>query len=101
MLDEQTDYVPTEPAGGLDKRFCEVMDAAPVMIWVSGADKDCVWFNRPWLSFTGRILPQELGTGWTEGVHPDDYERCLHIYCNKFDARQEFQMQYRLRRNDG
>ena len=100
MLD-QTDYVPTEPVGGLDERFCEVMDAAPVMIWVSGADKNCVWFNRPWLNFTGRSMPQELGTGWTEGVHPDDYERCLQIYCSKFDARQEFRMQYRLRRNDG
>ena len=95
------DYtVPVEPLGGLDSRFCEVMDAAPVMIWVSGEDKLCNWFNRPWLEFTGRTMTQELGNGWTEGVHPEDYDRCLQIYISHFDVRKEFRMQYRLRRHD-
>jgi len=90
-----------EPPGGLDARFCEVMDAAPVMIWVSDPDKLCTWFNRPWLTFTGRTMAQELGRGWAECVHPDDYERCLEIYFGSFDLRKEFRMQYRLRRYDG
>jgi len=71
------------------------------MIWVSGADKNCVWFNRPWLKFAGRSMAQELGDGWTEGVHPDDYERCLETYVDHFEARIEFRMQYRLRGHDG
>jgi PAS domain S-box-containing protein len=93
--------VPTDPIGGLDARFCEVMDAAPVMIWVAGTDKGCVWFNRPWLTFTGRHLTQEVGTGWSEGVHHDDFDRCLKVYSSHFDARRDFRMQYRLRRYDG
>ena len=76
------------------------MDAAPVMIWVSGTEKQCVWFNRPWLQFTGRDLQQELGNGWLEGVHPEDLDRCLDTYVAHFDARKEFRMEYRLRRND-
>ena len=91
---------PVELPGGLDARFCEVMDAAPVMIWVSGTDKQCVWFNRPWLNFTGRDIQQEVGNGWTEGVHPDDFDRCLETYVSHFDARKEFRMEYRLRRYD-
>jgi CheY-like chemotaxis protein len=66
-----------ELPGGLDARFCEVMDAAPVMIWVSDTDKQCVWFNRPWLTFTGRDMQQEFGNGWSQGVHPEDFDRCL------------------------
>jgi PAS domain S-box-containing protein len=93
--------LPTELLCGLDARFCEVMDAAPVMIWVSGKDKGCFWFNRPWLTFTGRSMAQEVGSGWSEGVHHDDIERCLRIYVNHFDARANFRMQYRLRRHDG
>lgn len=77
------------------------MDAAPVMIWVSGTDKQCVWFNQPWLQFTGRDLQHELGNGWSEGVHPEDLDRCLQTYVRHFDERKEFRMDYRLRRHDG
>jgi len=89
------------PTTKLDARFCEVMDAAPVMIWMSGEDKGCVWFNRSWLTFTGRSLVQEMGQGWSEGVHRDDFERCMEVYFSHFDARKDFRIQYRLRRNDG
>jgi PAS domain S-box-containing protein len=92
---------PLEPLGGLDARFCEVMDAAPVMIWVSSTDKKCVWFNRSWLQFTGRDIQQELGDGWFEGVHPEDSDRCQKTYISHFDARKKFRMDYRLRCNDG
>jgi PAS domain S-box-containing protein len=90
-----------EPTGGLDTRFCEIMDAAPVMIWVSGTDRRCVWFNRPWLAFTGRSMTQELGNGWTEGVHREEFDQCLETYVTHFDARKAFRMQYRLRSGDG
>lgn len=93
--------LPAEPPGGLDARFCEVMDAAPVMIWVSGEDKGCVWFNQPWLTFTGRGMAQQVGNGWAEGVHQGDFDRCLKVYTSHFDARIEFRMYYRLRRYDG
>jgi PAS domain S-box-containing protein len=89
------------PADGLDERFREVMDAAPVMIWVSGGDKGCVWFNKPWLTFTGRRLADEIGNGWSEEVHPHDLDRCINTYLSRFDARRDFRMQYRLRRHDG
>jgi PAS domain S-box-containing protein len=101
MIQHNSADLPIEPPGGLDERFCEVMDAAPVMIWVSGKDKGCVWFNRPWLAFTGRSMAQEAGSGWADGVHRDDFERCLQIYVSHFEARKEFRFQYRLRRWDG
>jgi PAS domain S-box-containing protein len=84
-----------------EERFRSMADAAPVMIWMSGTDKLCTFFNKGWLDFTGRTLAQEVGNGWSDGVHEEDFHRCVEIYTNAFDARQGFTMEYRLRRYDG
>jgi two-component system sensor kinase FixL len=82
-------------------RFRTVADAAPVLIWMSGPDKLCTFFNKGWLEFTGRAIDQELGSGWAEGVHAEDRGRCIAVYEKAFDAREPFTMEYRLRRGDG
>lgn len=84
-----------------EQRFRQMADFAPIMIWVADADKKCIWFNRPWLNFTGRPMDEELGFGWADGVHKDDLPRCLKTYIDAFDARRPFRMEYRLRRHDG
>src|SRR5258706_3638636 len=71
------------------------------MIWMSGTDKLCNFFNKGWLDFTGRPLEAELGNGWTECVHPDDLPKSLKTYVESFDSRRPFTTEYRLRRHDG
>jgi PAS domain S-box-containing protein len=84
-----------------EQRFREMADGAPMLIWMSGLDKGCTWFNRPWLEFVGRTLGQELGHGWAENVHRDDCDRSLRTRVLAFEARRPFTMEYRLRRHDG
>ena len=76
-----------------EERFRNMADTTPVLVWMSGTDKLCTYFNRTWLEFTGRTMEQELGNGWAEGVHPDDSERCLNTYRTSFDAQQSFSME--------
>jgi PAS domain S-box-containing protein len=84
-----------------ENRFRLVANAAPVLIWMSGTDGQCTFFNQGWLKFTGRTLEEELGVGWASAVHPEDREKCLAAYAAAFDARSDCQLEYRLRRSDG
>jgi two-component system, sensor histidine kinase PdtaS len=84
-----------------ESRFRTLADSAPVLLWMSGEDGLCDFFNQGWLNFTGRRLEQELGNGWAEGIHPEDFARSMQTYLDAFVARRAFSMEYRLRRHDG
>jgi PAS domain S-box-containing protein len=84
-----------------EKQFKIMAAHAPVLLWISGTDQLYSHFNEGWLIFTGRTLMQETGNGWTVGIHPDDLEHYLANYTKAFDSRQDFKLQYRLKRHDG
>ncbi|HZD50810.1 MAG TPA: PAS domain S-box protein, partial [Silvibacterium sp.] len=84
-----------------EQRFRVITNAAPIMVWMAGTDKLCFYFNKGWLDFVGRTLEQEAGNGRAGNVHPDDFDRSLQIYIDSFDARQPFEMEYRLRHHSG
>jgi PAS domain S-box-containing protein len=84
-----------------EQRFRTMADVAPVLLWMADPDGLCTFFNQTWLQFTGRTLEQEWGVGWAEGVHFEDFERCLDTFNQAFNHRRVFEMEYRLRRADG
>jgi PAS domain S-box-containing protein len=81
--------------------FQRLADGAPVMIWMSGPDMGCFYFNSEWLDYRGRTTEQEYGNGWAEGVHPEDLERCVQHYIGSFEKRIPFAMSYRLMHHSG
>ncbi len=84
-----------------EARFRRIADALPVAIWMSEADGARTYFNQQWLQMTGRALDQEVGTGWLEGVHPEDRPGFLTTYLQAIAERQAFCTEYRIRRFDG
>jgi PAS domain S-box-containing protein len=84
-----------------EQRFRLMADTAPVMIWITDRDKLCTYVNQQWVNFTGRPMEQELGHGWTEVIHPDDYESAMNIYITASDRHEQFHVEYRVRRFDG
>jgi PAS domain S-box-containing protein len=85
----------------LYNEYQTIVEQAPIMIWRANTNAGCDYFNQRWLVFTGRTMEQELGNGWADGVHEDDFKRCLEIYLSHFEKQEIFEMEYRLRRYDG
>ena len=81
--------------------FHTLADTAPAMIWMADAAGDLNFLSKGWLDFRGRRLEEELNVGWAEGLHPEDYERCLETFDQATRARQSYEMEYRMRRHDG
>ena len=84
-----------------EAQFRGIVAKSPVMIWRSNTSGSCDFFNETWLEFRGRTLDQEAGSGWTEGIHPEDLDRYQLMYRQAFDRREPFEIVYRLRHADG
>jgi PAS domain S-box-containing protein len=76
-------------------------ESVPAMVWTARPDMSCEYLSREWLEFTGYSAEQALGDGWSRSVHPEDLARWLDICVRAFDAREPFEIEYRLRRRDG
>ena len=77
------------------------LERMPVMTWTARPDMSCAALSREWLAYTGYDEAQALGDGWSRGIHPDDLGRWLDTCVRAFDAREPFEIEYRLRRHDG
>jgi PAS domain S-box-containing protein len=81
--------------------YLAVFDHLPTLMWRSGTDAKCNYFNQSWLAFTGRSMEEEIGDGWVIGVHPEDLDRCVSTFLTAFEKHEAFEMEYRLRHHSG
>lgn len=84
-----------------NERFQQMADHAPVMVWVSEPDGTTSFLSKSWYEFTGQSAPDALGFEWARAMHPDDLAHTRQEYESAVAERSAFQIEYRLRRNDG
>jgi PAS domain S-box-containing protein len=77
-----------------------LVNSARVLMWLADVDGRRTHLNRSWLEFTGRAMEDELGNGWTAGVHGDDARR-LAAGTDLAREGRAYEAEYRLRRFDG
>ena len=84
-----------------ERLFRLMADTAPGLVWMSDPERHFTYFNRRWLEFRGRTLGQERGTGWMEGIHPEDRRRWEEEIAAASADRRPFELELRLLRADG
>ncbi|MCW7540832.1 response regulator [Aquabacterium sp. A7-Y] len=87
--------------GESEARFRQLADHAPMMVWLSESDGRCSYLSRSWTEFTGQEMPDGLGLGWQQMVHPEDRERVERLFAEHSARHEAFRTEYRLRRRDG
>ncbi|MCU0926712.1 MAG: PAS domain S-box protein [Hydrogenophaga sp.] len=82
-------------------RLETLTNASEALLWTSRADGLCDWVNQRWLDFTGQVLDDVVGDGWTSHVHPDDLPQIMRIYDDAREEREPYSSEFRLRNTAG
>lgn len=84
-----------------EERFRQLAESLPQFVWTTDAEGSCEYISPQWLQFTGTTLESQLGSGWLEQIHPDDWARTLEAKQRARDTGLPFHVEYRIRRHDG
>ncbi|MGY4394952.1 PAS domain S-box-containing protein [Sphingomonas sp. UYAg733] len=82
-------------------RFRVLADSMPQMVWSTLPDGYHDYYNARWYEFTGMPEGSTDGVEWNGMFHPDDQERAWTSWKRSLDTGEPYQIEYRLRRNDG
>ncbi|MBC8101494.1 MAG: PAS domain S-box protein [Cytophagales bacterium] len=84
-----------------EARFRMMADNSPVLLWMTDAEGERTYVNKPWLRYTGRSQEQEIGQGWEEGVPREDRERYEAELRRAVETGESIWMEHRLRYHTG
>ncbi|HTE43193.1 MAG TPA: PAS domain-containing protein, partial [Steroidobacteraceae bacterium] len=84
---------------GLD--FTQLIDAMPLMVWVTRMDGQCEFLNQRWAEYVGVPAESLTGKHWLQSVHPQDREAVAKWWQDAVRSGQGLQIDFRIRRHDG
>lgn len=84
-----------------ERRFRELADAMPQIVWGARPDGQFVYYNRRWHEFTGRAEGTGGDASSGDVVHPDDQKESSRRWQSAVKAGDAYEIESRLRRHDG
>jgi PAS domain S-box-containing protein len=79
------------------KRYQNLADAIPQIVWTAAPDGAFEYLNRQWVDYTGMSPDQAVGRGWLEAVHPEDVDRCVAELRGSIASGASLELELRLR----
>lgn len=84
-----------------ERRFRELADAMPQIVWGARPDGHFDYYNHRWYEFTGRSEGTAGDGSWADVVHPDDQKEALERWQAAIKSGNAYEIEYRLQRKDG
>jgi PAS domain S-box-containing protein len=74
----------------------KLSEISPVGIYFTDADGNCLHVNQHWCEITGLSPEEALGRGWTDAIHPEDFERITKLWYESAEHKKPFHAEYRF-----
>ncbi|MEZ2234252.1 GAF domain-containing protein [Microcoleus sp.] len=84
-----------------EKRFATLAQSAPVGIFRTDTSGNCLFVNDRWCEIAGLTPDEALGTGWIQGLYPEDRDRISAEWYQSAQEHRPFKLEYRFGRSDG
>jgi PAS domain S-box-containing protein len=84
-----------------EENFRILATHAPVGIFQTDAQGDCVFVNHKWLELTGLSFAQAMGQGWVNALYAGDRERVFAEWYEAAQDNREFFLEYRFQTPQG
>ena len=94
---------PDRPADHLrddERRFRQLASLAPVGIFETDAEGNCLFVNEKWCELAGMGPVEAAGRGWVAALHPGDRERVFREWYEAAQDAREFNSEYRFGAGD-
>ncbi len=84
-----------------ERRFRQLADAMPQMVWSARADGFHDYYNARWYQHTGVPPGSTDGEGWNGMFHPEDQDLAWARWRHSLATGEPYEVEYRLKRADG
>jgi len=81
-------------------RFRAMSDAAPLGIFISDTQGNCIYTNPAYHAISGQTLEETLGTNWTSAIHPQDRLKAISEWGDAVRSHSKFVAEVRFLRKD-
>ena len=82
----------------VERRYVNLAEAIPQMVWTSDANGEMTYVNRRWVEYTGLDLERARGSGWLAALHEQDAPECRQAWNEALANRRIYEAQFRLKR---
>src|SRR5690606_9508410 len=83
------------------ERWHQLAEAMPLIVWTATADGELDFFSDFVEGYVNRPIPELLGAGWLECLHPDDRPRTVETWARQLQSREPYEIEFRLQNAAG
>jgi PAS domain S-box-containing protein len=83
------------------RRYRNLADAIPHIVWRAKGDGTLDYFNQGWVEYTGLSLEQSFGNGWQSKIQEEDLKKFLRVWMTSMNEGKSFQLECRIRNQEG
>jgi PAS domain S-box-containing protein len=83
------------------KEIRKILESLPQLVWTTDSEGNLTYYNESWVKFIEKDPEKALKWGWSELLHPDDYERTRQIWLECIQTLKDYKIEYRIKNKYG